>query len=295
MTTPDQLDAIIASPDADLHGGASPPGREITPIGVLVKAFRVLETMADMGQPAPLRDIAKASRLPKGTLFRVLQTLCTLGYISQIEASGFYHLTSKVTYLGRNARQEDIKMLVLPHMKSLHQQFNETVNLGVLEGTYVYYIAVTEARRALSWRVPAGTRDLYYCTALGRAIVAHLDPAQRETLLRQTTLKSRTAHTVMSREQLEAILDETARTGTALDLEENDDGVVCIGAPVFVDDTVVASISVSIPSSRFTPALGEEVRQAFRDLDLRFRAARPTDGGPDIADDADPRHGAVSG
>lgn len=278
MTPVDQLDDPFAATDADMHDDAPAPGREAAPIGVLVKAFRVLETMADMGEPAPLRDIAKATGLPKGTLFRVLQTLCVLGYISQIEASGYYHLTSKVTYLGRNARQEDLKMLVLPHMKSLHQQFNETVNLGVLEGTFVYYIAVIEARRALSWRVPAGTRDLFYCTALGRAIVAHLNPAQRETLVRHTTLKSRTAHTVMSQEKLDAILDETCRTGTAFDVEENDDGVVCIGAPVFVDDRVVASISVSIPSSRFTPALGEEVRQAFRDLDLRFRTNRAAEG-----------------
>jgi DNA-binding IclR family transcriptional regulator len=277
MTLPEDHDLALA---ALSEGGeeVSTTGREAAPIGVLVKAFRVLETMADMGEPAPLRDIAKATDLPKGTLFRVLQTLCSLGYISQIEASGFYHLTSKVTYLGRNARQEDIKMLVLPHMKSLHQQFNETINLGVLEGTFVYYIAVIEARRALSWRVPAGTRDQFYCTALGRAIVAFLSPAQREALVTHTTLKSRTPNTVMSREALEAILEKTARTGTSYDIEENDDGVVCIGAPVFLDDRVVASISVSIPSSRFTPALGEEVQQAFRDLDLRFRTNRAAEG-----------------
>lgn len=277
MTLPDEQDtAIAALSDGDMADVSASTGREAAPIGVLVKAFRVLETMADMGEPAPLRDVAKATGLPKGTLFRVLQTLCSLGYISQIETSGFYHLTSKVTYLGRNARQEDIKMLVLPHMKALHQQFNETINLGVLEGTFVYYIAVLEARRALSWRVPAGTRDHFYCTALGRAIVAFLSPAQREALVKHTTLKSRTAQTVMSREKLEAILDDTARTGAAFDIEENDDGVVCIGAPVFLDDRAIASISVSIPSSRFTPALGEEVQQAFRDLDLRFRTNRPS-------------------
>jgi len=280
MTIPDDLDSAIAAAPAGADPARDPdaPGREAAPIGVLVKSFRVLETMADMGEPAPLRDIAKATDLPKGTLFRVLQTLCALGYVSQIETSGFYYLTSKVTYLGRNARQEDIKMLVLPHMKSLHQRFNETVNLGILEGTFVYYIAAIEARRALAWRVPTGTRDLFYCTALGRAIVAFLGPKQRDALVRHTTLKTRTAHTVMSRDKLEAILDETCRTGIAVEIEENDDGVVCIGAPVFLDDRVVASISLSIPSSRFTPSLGEEVRQAFTDLDLRFRTNRGADG-----------------
>ena len=265
-------DDMAEAPDPlDENTGAS---REAAPIAVLVKAFRVLEVMADMGEPAPLRDIAKATNLPKGTLFRVLQTLCGLGYIGQIDQTGFYHLTSQVSYLGRNARQEDIKMMAIPHMKSLHQRFNETVNLGVLEGIFVYYIAVIEANRALTWRVPAGTRDMFYSTALGRAIVAFLHAPQREALVRHTTLKSRTARTVMSRAELDAILDETHRTGTALDVEENDDGVVCIGAPLFLDDRVVASISVSIPSSRYTPALGEEVRQAFKELDLRSKTNR---------------------
>ena len=268
---PDPADSAEAEAPAPDGEGDS---RDGAPIAVLVKAFRVLEVMADMGEPAPLRDIARATGLPKGTLFRVLQTLVGLGYIGQIDTTGFYHLTSQVSYLGRNARQEDIKMMAIPHMRTLHQRFNETVNLGVLEGHFVYYIAVIEANRALTWRVPAGTRDLFYSTALGRAIVAFLQPAQREALVRSTTLRSRTARTVMSRPELEAILDETHRTGTALDVEENDDGVVCIGAPLFVDDRVVASISVSIPSSRFTPALGEEVRQAFRELDLRFRTNR---------------------
>jgi DNA-binding IclR family transcriptional regulator len=272
----DDIAEAAAPLDDDPDQGTD--SRDAAPIAVLVKAFRVLEAMADMGEPAPLRDIAKATGLPKGTLFRVLQTLCGLGYVSQIDPTGFYHLTSQVSYLGRNARQEDIKMMAVPHMKSLHQRFNETVNLGVLEGIFVYYIAVIEANRALTWRVPAGTRDMFYSTALGRAIVAFLHPPQREALVKHTTLKSRTARTVMSRAELDAILDETHRTGTALDVEENDDGVVCIGAPLFLDERVVASISVSIPSSRYTPALGEEVRQAFRELDLRFktnRAAEP--------------------
>ena len=101
-------------------------------VAVLVKAFNVLEVMAELGEPAPLGQIAKVTALPKGTLFRILQTLSSLGYVSQIAESNFYYLTSQISYLGRNARQEDLKLLALPLMRSLHTKFNETVNLGVL-------------------------------------------------------------------------------------------------------------------------------------------------------------------
>jgi DNA-binding IclR family transcriptional regulator len=252
------------------------PG-ESAPIAVLVKAFRVLEVMAERGEAAPLRDIARTSNLPKGTLFRILQTLNALGYVGQISDSGFYHLTSQMSYLGRNARHEDIKMLTLPNMRRLLERFNETVNLGILEGEHVYYVAVLEAQRALSWRVPTGTRDFYYSTALGRAIVAHMPDAQREAILSHTTLRSRTARTVISRQNLVAILNDVCERGTSIEHEENDDGVVCIGVPVFLDSRVVAAVSISIPASRHTAALETEVRQAL--LEMNFHYATNRDGG----------------
>jgi len=243
-------------------------------IGVLVKAFNTLEAMAEIAEPAPLRQIAKATGLPKGTLFRILQTLNTLGYVNQIEDSGYYYMTSQFSYLARNARQEDLKMLALPLMKQLNTKFNETINLGVLEGTFVYYVAVLEAQRPLSWRVPTGTRDMFYSTALGRAIVAWLNPQHRDALVQRANLRSRTSRTVMTKTGLTAILDKVRADGVAFDLEENDEGVVCIGVPMFLDGRVVASISVSIPLSRYTPALGQEVAESLKSADFNFRTNR---------------------
>ncbi|MBD3625027.1 MAG: IclR family transcriptional regulator [Rhodobacteraceae bacterium] len=258
--------------DGDALAGGATGASSAKPIGVVVKCFTVMEAMADLGEPAPLRDIAEISGLPKGTLFRLLQTLSQMGYVNQIAGSGFYHLTSRVSYLGRNARQEDIKMKVLPQMQRLHRRFNETVNLGVLDGIFIYYIAAIEAQRALSWYVPAGTRDMFHSTALGRAIVAFLPVDQRTALVTRSTLESRTERTTISPDALTEVLEQVRAAGIAVEMEENDDGVVCLGAPVFVDDRVVASISLSVPSNRYTPALGEEISQALRELDLRYSA-----------------------
>ena len=243
-------------------------------VGVLVKAFNVLEAMAELGEPAPLRQIARATALPKGTLSRILQTLNALGYVNQIAESNHYYLTSQISYLGRNARQEDLKLLAMPLMKALHGKFNETINLGVLEGLFVYYVTVLEAQRPLAWRVPAGTRDMFYSTALGRAIVAHLRPEVAGALIERASLRSLTPRTVSSKARLTAILGDVRDKGVAFDLEENDDGVVCIGAPLFLDGRVFAAVSISIPSSRYTDALGEEIRQSLMALDRQFRTAR---------------------
>ncbi|WP_192808349.1 IclR family transcriptional regulator [Oceanicola granulosus] len=264
--TDDSNSALPLQDDA----AAESPGAASKPIGVLVKSFAVIEAMADLGEPAPLREVARVTGLPKGTLFRVLQTLVQLGYVNQIGKTGSYHLSSKVYYLGRNARLEDLKMKVLPQMRVLHRRFNETVNLGVLDGIFVYYIAAIEAQRALSWYVPAGTRDMFHSTALGRAIVAHLPEEQRDALVTRGALESRTARTTISPDALRAVLAGVRDDGVAREVEENDDGVACIGAPVFLDGRVAASVSLSIPTNRYSAELGDEVAAALRELDLRF-------------------------
>lgn len=248
--------------------------RDTKTIGVLAKAFHALEVLADAGKPMALRDITRATGLPKGTAFRILQTLTTLGYAAQVEASGHYYLTGRMSWLGRNAREEDLKMLVLPVMKALHEKYNETINLGVLDGTYVYYVAVLEAKRPLSWRVPTGTRDPFYSTSLGRAIAAAMEPSQRGILVESTRLEARTASTVRDKAQLNRILDEVKLCGLAIEVEENDDGVVCLGVPLFLNGQVAAAISVSIPAIRYSEALGEDLAAVLTGLDLHFTSGR---------------------
>ena len=71
-------------------------------IGVLGKSFGVIELMAHQAK-WELRDLAKASGLPKGTLQRILLTLCELGFVSQDGKGGAYSLTLKFFKLGQRS------------------------------------------------------------------------------------------------------------------------------------------------------------------------------------------------
>jgi len=250
--------------DNPLKPGSAPGG-----VGVLIKAFQVLEALADAGGPLPLKELARITGMPKGTLYRILQTLHTLGYVNQIEDSSHYYMSSQMAYLGRNARQEDIKLMVLPQMQALLAKFNETVNLGILEGPFIYYVAVLEANRSLAWRAPTGKRDSFHSTSLGRAIAAHLPQDHREALLDRVSQKAGA-----DGDRLAKLLDGIAVSGVAYDIEETDQGVACIGVPVFIDDRVVGAISISVPTFRYTEALGREIGQTMHALDLGFRTNR---------------------
>ncbi len=229
----------------------------IVSIAVVRKTLAALEKLAESDEPLSLAVLSARAQLPKPTAHRILQTLAALGYVAQ-EETGKYYLTTRLDSLAQSSRYRDLKARAIPAMNALHRQFNETVNLGVLEGSRVHYIHVIETSRSLRMMVQPNAADEYYFTAIGRAIAAHLPPPQIEAILKSTAFRPVTPKTVASPKKLQKILDETRRRGWAIDDEESVLGVICLAAPVFVDGNPAAAISVTMPKIRAT----QKVRQA---------------------------------
>jgi DNA-binding IclR family transcriptional regulator len=234
-------------------------------IAVVRKTVATLEKLAESDEPVSLAGLAAQARLPKPTAHRILQTLAALGYVAQDDASRYY-LTSKLDSLAQSSRYRDLKLRAVPLMTALHRQFNETVNLGVLEGTKVHYIHVIETTRSLRMMVQPNAADEYYFTAIGRAIAACLPQSQIDALLRSTTLRPVTPKTVASRKKLLAIFCETRRRGWAIDDEESVLGVVCLAVPIVVNDYPVAAVSVTMPKTRATKQVSQAVVKALLSL-----------------------------
>jgi hypothetical protein len=120
-------------------------------------------------------------------------------------------------------------------MRELRDRFNETVNLGVLDGREIVYLDMVESRRSLRMQAQLGGRDPVYSTALGKAMVAFL-PEDRwgEHLPARLTPRTEASHS-----SIVALRDDLRRTrerGYGLDDGENEEGVRCLGAPIFNQD-----------------------------------------------------------
>lgn len=235
-------------------------------IAVLEKCFTLLESMADFDRPMSLKDLAAATHFPKATVYRLLQTLLDLGYVEQDRSRSNYQITMQLAQLGRGYSFQGLKERALPWMEAIHQRFDETVNLGVLQGAYVYYVHFIETTQNLQVQVNPSARDPFYSTALGRAIVSYLPAAQQEGLLARAVLKTQTAFTVTRISVLRAILAETRSRGWAFDDQENDVGVVCIGVPILEAGRPIASISVSVPKARLPLERQQEIVGALLGL-----------------------------
>lgn len=232
----------------------------------------VLEALAEFESPVVLKRLAEHTHLPKATLYRILQTLEGIGYVTQDGAHGPYAIGPKLVAMDSSHRYSALTEAALPLMDSLYRSFNETVNLGVLMGTNVQYLHVLETTKSLRWIVQPGGYDQFYCTALGRAITAFLPEEKKERLLALTRLEQRTPKTPVSAENLREILRQTREHGWALDDEENAGGVVCFAAPLFRRGEPVAAISVSLPKSRLTSDLQSQIVAALRAIDTDLSA-----------------------
>jgi len=233
-------------------------------VRVLKKAVAVLETLSAAGRPLGLAELSRRMKYPKPTIYRILRSFLELGYLARDRATGDYLPTSRLAQLGRHGQTQDLRRRALPAMEALHREFNETVNLGVLEGDQISYAACLETTRPLRLMVRPGTKDPFYCTALGRAIAAFLPEGERDELIAGARFEPRTPRTVRSRPALRKILKETRRRGWAIDDEECDLGVVCLGAPLLEQGAPVAAISITIPKIRCTPARERDLLQRLR-------------------------------
>lgn len=220
-------------------------------IAVLDKAFSILEVLARTGRPLSLAELAEESRLPKPTVHRILRSLRELGYVENTERRGSYVLSERLSSLRAHGRDAALENRVRPILEQLHRDYDETVNVGMLEGVYVRYVHVVETTQPLRWIVKPGARDFFHTTALGRAIVAWLPDEQQQRLTKRllAALPARGRRAV--REKLEAQLVATRARGCALEEEETVAGVACVAISLQPMAEPLAGISVSVPVNRF--------------------------------------------
>ena len=239
----------------------------------LTKALGLLEATAGHPDGRSLGDLAAEVGMPKPTAHRILKTLTSLGYLER-PASGVYRQSPQVQRLVSDAAVRRLIDAAARPLRELHAKTHETVNLGILRHDRVIYLDVLECTLPLR-RVATRTSDPFHTTALGRAIAARLPADRRSRLLARARLERRTAATIADRRRLVAEIERAAKQGYAIEENETDVGVACIGAAICAGDEVAGAISVSLPLARLDAAsrrrLVELVRNTARTISARLK------------------------
>jgi DNA-binding IclR family transcriptional regulator len=137
--------------------------------------------------------------------------------------------------------------------------------MSVRSGTSAVYVIKIDGARSMRLVSQLGVHVPLYCTAMGKAMLAYMDPAERAELIDQVKLEPRARNTITDRGALDKELAVIARRGWSVDNEEFDFGLVCIGAPVFNRNADLAgAISLTGPMIRLPFTSWEEIGRRVR-------------------------------
>lgn len=249
----------------------------------IAKALALLRAVAIADTPPSFSSLLKTTDLPKATLHRLLQELVEAGLIQPSPADRCYRPAVGLLELSYRAWEGlDLRQTAAKHLDALWQSTNETIHLAVRDDLEIIYIDKRESPKTLRLFSSIGRRGPLYCTGVGKAILAHLDPALRAQVIERLALRRHTRQTITGRRELVAALDAIREAGIAFDCGEHEDGIGCVAAPIFDRARrVIASVSVTAPSMRMDQSrmtmLAPEVRATAeaisRDITLSNCAA----------------------
>ncbi|MDG6908300.1 MAG: IclR family transcriptional regulator [Nitrososphaerota archaeon] len=220
------------------------------------RAFDVLELFLGEEEELSMPEIVALTGLPRTTVFEIVGTLLARNYLSRTaDHKDRFELGFMSFQLGTAYRWRSRLIRVGQRIaEEVSAKCSETVNVAVLDGHDVVYLCTVEGNQAVRITVSVGRRLPAHCTALGKVLLANVNKEELGQLYPAgAQLVSRTQYTLTTSERLFRELDEVRASGYAIDRNESNEGVSCLAAPIMDDsDRVVAAMSVTIPSHRFT-------------------------------------------
>jgi DNA-binding IclR family transcriptional regulator len=241
----------------------------------VLRAFDVLGGIAAASDgSASLTQIAHHLKVSKSTAHRYLTTLEGLAVVERDDRDGYRLGLRLVELAGAVLSDHDVRREAEAELQALARNTKETAHLAVPSGGEVFYLAKVDSPHSIRMFSRIGARMPMYSTALGRSILAHSSVERLEEVL-ALGLPQRTPNTITDPQALRNNLELVRERGFAIDDEENEAGVRCVGAPVFdLAGAVVAAISISGPTTRVTRevavAIAPAVLQAARTVSMRL-------------------------
>ena len=223
---------------------------------ILQRAAAVLRELSRRAEPAGVNDLARAVSLSPATVYRLLIAMVAEGLVSQDAADAKYQIGRAVIPLAVNyLNRAHLGGDCLPIMRKLAEAAGETVNLGVLNGSAVYYVQQVEGSNPLRFGRDIGPSVPVYCSALGKMFLALMADKERESLLRTISLERRTKNTITSKRSLARAIESIRKQGYAVDMGENIPDLVGLAAPIWdFSGSLVAGLSLMGPLIRMDDA-----------------------------------------
>jgi IclR family transcriptional regulator, KDG regulon repressor len=260
---------------------ASKPLSDRYRIHVIDRAAQILDCFGFDHQELSVSEIGLKTALHRSTAHRILMALEYNDLIRQNPETGKYRLGIKLFKLGHQAVSHlNLREICRPFLTRIMNETQETVHLAVLDDDHVLYLDKVEGPHALRMPSRVGRHIPTYCTSLGKAMLSCLDEQEVRAIVGKQPLTAYTTNTVKNVEQLLADVRAVRKRGYAVDNEEIEIGLRCVGAPIR-DHTggMVGAISTAAPSARLAekkiPVFGRLVMAIAAEISEQLGYEKP--------------------
>lgn len=240
-------------------------------IQVIDRAAHLLDALAAETDSMSLKVLSAETQLHPSTAFRILASLTVHGLVERT-GNGRYQLGVKLLkYASRVHEKVDLIQEARPIMERLRSEVGETVNLSVREGDEVVYIERAIPKRMMRVDQHIGSRAPLHVTAVGKLFLAEGGQKTCSDYSRRTGLPRYTSNTITDAAKLWSEVETSQRRGYALDNEEMEQGVGCIGVPIRDNHgVIIAGLSISAPRARHRDTWIPLLQRAGADISNRL-------------------------
>jgi IclR family pca regulon transcriptional regulator len=245
----------------------------------LAKGLQVLRLFNENTTSLRLREICELTGIPMPTAFRIVSTLEEDGFLDR-SPDGVLQPGVSVLTLGSAAlRGSNLVQVSERPLRHLAETTGETVNLGILVGVEVLYLARLRNADLVTANVQVGSTLPAIYTSMGKLLLAQLSPEELDERIGAHSFTSTAGpNAVRNRRDLDDRLAVIREQGYAIQDQELAEGLRSVSVPVFGRNSVVAAaINIAVSSSRHTvetlrgPLL-EALQATAADISVRLRA-----------------------
>lgn len=243
------------------------PTSATPPMTSLDRALVVLETVAAAGpEGMALGEIAARTGINKGSVHRLLRGLAHREYVTRDDEDRHYLLGDALRRIVRTfGAEENLPLLFRPLLLELSRRTEELVHLGMLDGRRIVYLDKIEPERSVRVWSRIGRRAHIASTALGRALIAAAPPSDSLLAAYIGEADPEQQHATLATRFRDAV--ESARNlGWAVENEENEPGIACVGVALTSTTGQDVAISVTGPAERMTTDRLSEIGALIREV-----------------------------
>lgn len=244
-------DAVNRGPRTDVDVDPRPAAASGDVLTTVQRGLRALELIAaDEGMPT--KELARRLGLPSATAYHLVSTLVHEGYVWRMR-DGSLILGDRLAGLLSNLEHRPNPFPELqPVLEDLARSCGDVAVIGRLVGNLAFITSAAAAPGATHGdHIRAGARGPLHAMSLGKVLVAVLPPAAALATIRAWRLEALTEHTITDAHRLLDEIEVARRRGYALDVEEGEEDLCCVAAPIATPpDRPRAAIAIAVEAER---------------------------------------------